>query len=125
MEDKSLEFFGQKLMKYVRDETISTWNMILEGKMKGLTAQEVNSKMASFNSEQIEVLKWMLPKIVDQNLHNMLFMIEENEEVFLGINSDNGKLEELKELSDGLAGELYTEDGWIQKFSSERYDEIE
>ena len=125
MEKKFLHLFGQILMKYVRDETISTWDMMLEGKMKGLTAQEVTSKMSSFSSEQVEILKWMLPKIVDQNLHNLLIMFEENDELFLGVNSENGELEEIKEISDGLAGELYTEDGWIQRFSKERYDEIE
>ena len=42
----------------------------------------------------------------------MLFMIEGDPElqlIFQGV--------DLKEVSDGLSGELYTEDGWIQKFS--------
>lgn len=37
-----------------------------------------------------------------------------------------GKLlmDRVREESDGLSGDLYTEDGWIQKYSSQRYEEI-
>ena len=59
----------------------------------------------------------MIPEIVDFSLDSMLFMFEGHPDlqlVFQGV--------DLKEVSDGLSGELYTEDGWIQKFS--KYDEL-
>lgn len=123
MEKKSLDILGQFLMKYVRDETISNWDSIVNGKMKGITAQKVKERIANLNEEQLETLKWIIPKIVDQGLHNLLVMFEECEELFLGVNTESGEVEDIKEESDGLAGELYTEDGWITQFSKERYDE--
>lgn len=68
--------------------------------------------MLSLSSDDIEIVRWLIPEIVDVSLHNMLFMIEENDDIELLFENEN-----LKEISDGLAGELYTEDGWIDKFS--------
>lgn len=68
--------------------------------------------MLSLSSDDIEIVIWLIPEIVDVSLHNMLFMIEENDDIELLFENEN-----LKEISDGLAGELYTEDGWIDKFS--------
>ena len=122
MSDNVLDKFGKVLMESVRDRTISNWDMILNGKMKGLSAQHVREKIVDFDEEKIEVLKWIIPKIVDVGLHNFLVMIEDN-----NINVEvvsNDKKGNIRELSDGLAGELYTEDGWISRFSKERYEEI-
>ena len=42
-------------------------------------------------------------------------MIEDSDDFVLSIRDDD-----VRDLSDGLAGELYTDDGWISRFSSER-----
>jgi len=119
MSDKVLDKFGEVLMQSVRDRTISNCDKILNGQMKGITAQQVIEKLEGFSDEQIETLKWIIPQIVDESLHNFLFMIEEcnNINVEVQINNETGNV---RELSDGLAGELYTEDGWIFRFSKER-----
>ena len=125
MKKNSLDVFGQLLMKYVRDETVSTWDRMIDGQLKGLTAQEVSKKTSDLSEEQLEVIKWMTPKIIDEGLHNLLFMFEECEELFLGLAKEKGRYEDIKEKSDGLSGELYTEDGWIKRFSKERHNEID
>lgn len=46
-------------------------------------------------------------------------MIEQNEEYDLIKYTDDEKsFVSLRDISDGLSGELYTEDGWIEKFST-------
>jgi hypothetical protein len=123
MNKNALDYFGELLMSGVRDETISSWDMIVNGKMKGITAQQVMEKISSFNEEQIEVLKWLIPKVTDSCLHNLLTTIEQNDE--LKVTISEGQIDtNIKQISDGLEGELYTEDGWITRFSKERYDEI-
>ena len=122
MNENVLDYFGEILMLEVRDRTIRNWDMILDGKMKGSVAQQVRDKMLNFNREQIEVLKWLIPQIVDLNLHNLLAMVEEHNEIKLGV-YDGETNKNINEISDGLAGELYTEDGWIKRFSENRYDE--
>lgn len=46
-------------------------------------------------------------------------LIEQNDDIKVMV-GDN----DIKEDSDGLEGELYTEDGWINRFSKERYEEM-
>lgn len=123
MSANNLDKFGELLMESVRDRTISNWDKILNGKMKGLSAQQVMEKIEGFSEEQKEILKWIIPKIVDVGLHNFLAMIEECENINVEVISNGGN-SNIRELSDGLAGELYSEDGWIYRFSKERYEEI-
>ena len=116
MEDV-LNEFGKILITEVRDGTIDSMNKMIDGTMKGTTVKLIRKKIAILNNEQIEILKWLIPEIVDFSLDSMLFMFEGHPDlqlVFQGV--------DLKEVSDGLSGELYTEDGWIQKFS--KYDEL-
>jgi hypothetical protein len=54
-------------------------------------------------------------RMVDQALHNTLFMFEQNTD--WKISNEKQGISSLNNLSDGLAGELYTEDGWIHQFS--------
>ena len=111
MED-ILNEFGKILIKEVRDNVINSMNESIDGKRKGIAAQLIKKKIAILNEEQIEVLKELILEIVDCSLDSILFMIEGDPElqlIFQGV--------DLKEVSDGLSGELYTEDGWIQKFS--------
>ncbi|WP_411680974.1 hypothetical protein [Clostridium thailandense] len=123
MSKNILDYFGERLICDVRDETIENWNLILSGKMKGVTANQVKEKISNFNQEQIEILKWVISKTIDSSLHNLLLMIDENDEIDVEI--DNGEtIDKIKEFSDGLCGELYTDDGWIKRFSKQKYDEI-
>jgi len=114
-----LDDFGKMLMDRVRDDTISSVDQMLDGTMKGITAQNIQEKIKAFDKEQMETVEWLIPQVVDLCLHNMLWMVEQEEEITLLYQGA-----ELREESDGLSGELYTEDGWIQKYSSQRYEEI-
>ena len=114
--NKNLNKFGELFINEVRDVTISSLDKMIDGTMKGITAQEIKEKFLNISNEYIEIVKWLIPKIVDINLHNVLFMIDEYDEIELLFNQES-----LKCISDGLAGELYSEDGWINKFSNERY----
>ena len=123
MSDNVLDEFGEVLIQSVRDRTISNWDKMLNGQMKGLSAQQVMGKLEGFTEEQKEILKWIVPKIVDLSLHNFLAMFEEYDNINIEVVT-NGNSGNIRKLSDGLAGELYTDDGWISRFSKERYEEI-
>ena len=75
-----LNEFGETLILEVRDTTIRNYIKMFDGTMKGLTAKQVQEKMGGFDDEQIDTIKWLLSKIVDTSLHNMMFMIEQNSE---------------------------------------------
>ena len=112
-----LDNFGKIFISEVRDNTLEAFEKMFNGSMKGLTAQNVRDKIAIFDEQEKSVLLWLLSKTVDQCMYNMLFMLEEHEEIEMLYAG-----EDIVEESDGLSGELYTEDGWIEKYSKKVYE---
>ena len=108
----NLEKFGKIFICDVRDKTIRSFNKIFSGEMKGTTAETIHDLTKNFSEVDQEKVQNIITIVIDQCMHNMLFMAEEHEEIELKYNDDN-----LVDESDGLAGELYTEDGWIEKYS--------
>lgn len=116
---KALDDFGKIFIKNVRDNTIEDFDRMMNGSMAGLTAEQVQRKIEGLNKEQLDTISWLIPQVVDQCLHNMLWMVEQEEDISLRFRE-----QELRDESDGLSGELYTDDGWIKRFSAQRYEEI-
>ena len=72
------------------------------------------SKNAQYDQETLELLA---ATAVDNCLHYFLYMFEEYQDEIDLVFADGDKKHILAEISDGLSGELYTEDGWIEKYS--------
>ena len=110
MED--IERFGELFINEVRDNTIDCFEKIFNGTMKGITAREIQEKTEKFKDSEKKEILWIITKAIDQCIHNMLFMAEEHDEIEIVYEGEN-----IAEISDGLSGELYSEDGWIEKYS--------
>ena len=65
---------------------------------------------------QIAFIEGLLPEIVETVLHHLLWTLEQVEDVNISVHLPNGVVPSLREVSDGLAGELYD---WIPRFSSQ------
>lgn len=114
-----LSIFGEMLIKDVRDRSIREYDMIISGKMKDEDSQKIHEEIKAMGEKEYQLIDKIIPRIVDLTMHNMLRMIEENESLEMMVEKES-----IDEISDGLAGELYTEDGWIQRFSKQRYEQI-
>lgn len=117
MEQQALDHFGELLMRRVRDEVIDDWDMIINGRMRGESAQHVRAKLSAFGPHQVDVLRWLIPQIVDTTLHDLLWWLEQEKSVDVAVKTPSGVIPSIREVSDGLAGELYTDRGWIARFS--------
>ncbi|TAA72665.1 epimerase [Planococcus salinarum] len=117
---EALDFFGKVLIEQVRDESIEDWERILGGKMKDEESQQLFNEVQSLHSEQLQLIMKLIPKVVDSTLHHFLWTLEQEEEVNIVITLEEENPINIRENSDGLAGELYTEDGWISRFSSKQ-----
>lgn len=113
-----LNEFGKIFINEVRDRTIRVYDKRIDGKMKDACSQELYSEVYKLNDSQRQLLEKIIPQVVDLCIHNMMCMFEEHEDMELRISGEN-----ISDISDGLSGELYTEDGWIQKYSKQRYEE--
>lgn len=112
-----LEKFGEILIQNVRDEAINDWEKILTGKMKGSRAAEIRHLLSSYSIEQVNVLRELIPEVVDTTLHHLLWTIEQSYILKIFLSDKDGTTCDIKEVSDGLPGELYGDRGWINRFS--------
>jgi len=112
-----LDLFGETLMLEVRDRAINEWTGIIEGRMKSPISQKIFEKLQHLQPEDKIYLKQLFSEVVDTTLHFLLSLVEESEQIDIVFHADSGETLNIKEISDGLAGELYTEDGWIARFS--------
>ncbi|AIQ54615.1 hypothetical protein [Paenibacillus sp. FSL R7-0331] len=125
---EKLDMFGELVINQVRDSTIEQWEKMLTGQLKSKRAVNVYEEAKSkLDGPALEMVMGLVNQIVDSTLHNFLELFEQEEKIkllFMGSGSkeDTGEVE-IKEISDGLAGELYTEDGWILKYSQKPYRE--
>jgi len=118
MAESALDKFGMLLIRKVRDEAISDWKKMIHGQMKGASAEQVREILRPLSAEDKEIVTQIIPGIVDTVLHHLLWTVEQNADLQLGIRTDQG-IESLREISDGLPGELYSDEGWIARFSKE------
>lgn len=115
-----LDFFGQILIERIRDEAIDDWERISQGKMRDDESKIIFETLRSLSPEQVQFIIHLFPKIVDTTLHHLLWTLEQEESLNVLVKDGESKLQNIKEISDGLAGELYTEDGWISRFSNKK-----
>lgn len=119
MRNPSLDKFGKLLIEKVRDQAIGDWERFISGEMKGVTAERVKQQTASLTSEQKTIICNLIPMVVDTTLHHLLYIAEQEQSLRLMIdNPEGGAAHNLREISDGLAGELYGDHGWIARFST-------
>ena len=118
-EKELLNKFGRILMEEVRDSSIERYQLIMSGHLKSAVAKSLNQKIKKLDGAQISIVKELVASVVDTTVHNMLWMIEQNEhDIDVVFRKQDGPQEvSLRMCSDGLTGELYTEDGWIAQFS--------
>jgi hypothetical protein len=112
----SLDKFGKLIIDNLRDKQIDYFNGLLEGKWKAEELHELQQKLTTFNDEERKILHDLVENILTNSIHDFLFSIQENHDSEKGlkiyIDNDN-----IVSLLDGLQGEIFGDDGWIQRFS--------
>ena len=119
MEQKALTTFGQELMTEVRDRVLSDLNQTISGQMLSDSAQQLHTKFEKLTDEDKSFFIDAIVQYVDLTIFKFLFMFEETDNwaVIDKEVAESNKLDDIAKLSDGLVGELFTEDGWIARFS--------
>jgi len=120
MSNAALDVFGKVLMTKVRDEAISDWRMIADGRMKGDLAAKARALLSTLSDEQRSAFVSLIPAVVDTVLHHLLWTLEQEDNLRIGVKSGIHDVPDLRAISDGLAGELPSADGWIVRFSREK-----
>jgi hypothetical protein len=124
MSKEVLDQFGKLVIKYVRDWSIDETSKLVHGKQKSCKKSELDKYLASLPSETKNAIDRFIPVVVDTTLHYFLFLIEGNPNLDLIMKSQDG-IHSIKKESDGLSGEIYTDMGWIEQYSSHERNEQE
>lgn len=114
-----IDMFGNELMYSVRDYCLDQFNNSISKEAHTNAKKNFQKQFKKFSTEEQDFIKELALELTDAAIHYFLWMIEQNEEYDLISYLDEQKESyvSLRDISDGLCGELYTEDGWIEKYS--------
>ncbi len=116
----NLDKFGKIISEDLRDSTLNHYLDIESGFIGSPICKELSTQLSEFSDEQRKVIRSLITNCVDSGIHDFLVAIEEKREgVSVQINGRN-----IAQDSDGLNGEIFTEDGWFEKFSQHKENGI-
>jgi hypothetical protein len=114
---EKLESFGKEIIDNLRDASIDEYLAIKSGDMKSVDAQNTFKIYTSIEKAHHDKIDAIVLNIIDRVLHNALWMFEQSTDFTICEKKSIDPEDDIVELSDGLSGELYSEDGWIEKYS--------
>ena len=112
-----LDRFGQLLVSEVRDVAVAVALKSLRGQMKDQASKQLEAELAKVPESTRKLFETFATDLVDSTLHDLLCFFEGAEDFLIAFKGDEVNLVDLNDVSDGLAGELFAEDGWISRFS--------
>jgi hypothetical protein len=111
-----LDKFGKFFIQNLRDKSLDYLEGLFERKWKAPDLQNLQDRVAAFSPEFKQTVRELVESILTDGMHDLLFAIQENHDCNEGIEIlVDGK--PVAELSDGLHGEIFGEDGWMVRFS--------
>jgi hypothetical protein len=115
-----LDDFGKWFMTEVRDHAIHAVSRLMDEQRNLKPDLRLRALMGGALTERDKQLISLIgPLIVDITLDNVLSALQEAQSVFCVVGDSLTSAVDIRSISDGLAGELYTEKGWIEKFSQQ------
>jgi hypothetical protein len=113
-----LDEFGKALIEQVRDQTISEEQRLVSGKLASREHKELYRVLEGLNlePEQFDIIGRLLTEAIERVMCNFLLFFE-GYRIGILFRDEEGREHNIQAMSDGLYGELYSEAGWIAKFS--------
>lgn len=113
---KSLHQFGKGLMENVHDEELALFDRLMSGKMADARSRELYARYRTLNAEDADLARQLVDEAVGGAIARFLHYLDEYQ-FQLFARQDLNKQHDIVAASDGLAGELYGDNGWIARFS--------
>ncbi len=108
-----IEKFGKFIVENLRDKGIDFAEDLLKGHWKAPELIEMQNEIANFNSSQKTVFIKAITATIDGAMHDFLFALQEINDIKILVDGQN-----IVELSDGIHGEAYSDEGWFAKYSN-------
>jgi len=111
-----LDKFGRIIAEDLRDSILNRYLDIETRHVIPEVQKRFSDELNEFNKEQKQFIRSLITAIVTSGIHDFLFALEEKRE---GIQVLIDGVD-LADASDGLQGEIFTEDGWFERFSQHK-----
>lgn len=118
---KALAHFGREIIEGARDWAINDWDRTMDGSIKAPSSLLIHEQIAHLPPEAQDLVKKLIPAIVDTTLHYVMFMFEHptHHGIRISVTTPDGEIcPDLNAISDGLAGDLLA---WTEAYSKKRY----
>jgi hypothetical protein len=111
-----LDKFGKFFVQNLRDKALENLEFMLVAWWKAPELQTIQSNLAELPPDARALVREVVEKVLTAAMHDLLFAFQESHDGGTGIEVIvDGK--PAAELSDGLQGEIFGEDGWIVRYS--------
>jgi hypothetical protein len=111
-----LDKFGKFLVENLRDKSINFAEKLLASEWKAPGLQDLQNDLQSLSAKQKQVFIGAIIESIDTGIHDFLFALQEqadfDNEIQVIVDGEN-----VVELSDGIHGEAYSDEGWYAKYS--------
>lgn len=119
--DPILDEVGKLFVSNFVDKPLDTFHSQVAGKGRAPDLQAYRRALGQLDSRTIKLMEHAIRESLVQGIHDFLFALKQRTEfendIHLLVNGKN-----IVDLSDGIHGELFTEDGWLSRFS--KYGDI-
>jgi hypothetical protein len=113
--------FGKFIVENLRDKGIDFAEGLLNRHWKAPGLQELQNEIANLNDAQKATFMKAITESIDGAMHGFLFALQEqadfDNDIQILVDGQN-----IVELSDGIHGEAYSEEGWYAKYSRHKAD---
>ena len=118
----TLDKFGKFFVQNTRDQALLDYEKIIANKWKAPALIELQNEVSKMDADSKKIMSEVIDRIIITTMFNFLVSIQQSHDINEGIEviCDG---ESIAEISDGLHGELFSDEGWIKKYSRYEYHE--
>ncbi len=111
-----LDKFGEFFIRNLRDKMLDDLEMLLAGSWKAPAVQNLQERLTAMSDDQRETIREAAEHLITTGMHDFLFALQEDSDTDGSVQVEVDGVD-VAQTSDGLHGEIFTENGWIERFS--------
>jgi hypothetical protein len=114
--NQSLDKFGEFYVRNLRDKMLQDLDMLLSGSWNAPGVQDLQQRLVALPEDCRALIREAAEHMVVTGMHDLLFALQEEADNDGAIRLTVDGVEVAKE-SDGMHGEIFSDEGWIARFS--------
>ena len=118
MAHDALDEFGKFVMTHLRDRGIDHLDRLLAAQWKAPSLVKIQDELQALTPEQRGLARRACVQSLDSAIHDFLFALQEQTDLADAHIAVTVADQNIAAMSDGLQGELFTNNGWYARYSA-------